>query len=123
MPDGIYLNGNTLGPAKVAHAMLDAIYNKEKYFEYFKWHGYYSFHYPGENDFYDEICGLCALLNNKTVMEQKTVRSTNVWWNEWRDGPPKTDDNYMKLILDEEKTNSSGITGVVSNIYNYFFDN
>lgn len=122
MPEGIYLNARTLGPTKLAHAMLDAIYNKDTYFEFFKWHGYYSFHYPGENDFYDEICGLCDLLNNKTVMNQTTIRRTNVWWNEWHTGPPTSDNNFMKLIIDEEKTNSLGISGIVSNIYDHFFD-
>lgn len=122
MPDGIYLNARTLGPVKLAQAMLDAIFNKKKYFEYFRWHGHYSFHYTGEDEFHDEICGFCELLNNKIAMEQKSVRPTNIWWNEWHNGPPVPPDNFLHLIIDEEKTNTSGITGVVSNIYNHIFD-
>lgn len=86
MPDGIYLNARILGPAKLAKEMIDIIYNKTRYYDFFRWREHYSFHHVGENQYYNEICGLCEMLNNQTLMEKKTVRHTNLWWNEWYNG-------------------------------------
>lgn len=49
--------------------MNDTIYNKDKYYDFFKWHRYYSFHDPSEFPETDEICALCTFLNKE--------RSTN----------------------------------------------
>lgn len=122
MPDGIYLNARTLGPRKLAKEIIDIMYNRTRYYDFFRWHDYYSFHSISENDFYDEICGLCNLLNNKTVMDLKTVRRTNLWWNEWYDGIPTTPERSLELILDEEKPKSAGVAGLVSDVYKYVFD-
>lgn len=121
MPDGIYLDARALGPTKLAKEMIDIMYNKTRYYEFFKWHGYYSFHYTGENNFHYEICGLCALLNNKTRMNEKKNYRTNFWWNEWYNGIPHTTEGLMRLLIDDDNK-PAGIAGLVSNIYNYFFD-
>lgn len=122
MPDGIYLDARILGPAKLAREMVDIIYNKKRYYEFFKWHEHYSFHNTGEDDYHHEICGLCDLLNNKTVMDLNTVRRTNLWWNEWYDGIPDPTGGNLELLLDEEKPKSAGVAGLVSDIYKYVFD-
>lgn len=122
MPDGIYLDARSLGPAELAKEMIDIMYNKTRYYDFFRWHGYYSFHYTGENDFHYEICGLCDILNNQTRIKEKTVIRTNLWWNEWYYGIPDTTEGLIRLIIDEEKPKSSGVSGLVSNIYNYLFD-
>lgn len=109
-------------PAKLANEMMDVIRDRKKYYDFFKWHGYYSFHYTGENSFRYEICGLCEFLNNRTRMNEKSIYRTNLWWNEWLNGPPAPYEGEMRLIIDEEMSNSKGVAGVVSNIYNYIFD-
>lgn len=38
--------------------------NKKRYYEFFKWRRYYSLHDPYETPETDEICALCAFLNN-----------------------------------------------------------
>lgn len=122
MPDGIYLNARTLGPAKLAKEMIDIIYNKTRYYDFFRWHEYYSFHHIIENQYYNEICGLCEMLNNKTVMEKQSVRHTNLWWNEWYNGPPAEAQSAMQLLLDEEKPKSAGVARFAADIYNYIFN-
>lgn len=122
MPNGIYINARTMEPGKLAEQMMDIIRDRKKYHDFFKWHGYYSFHSTSESRFHYEICGLCEYLNNKTKMNQKNIYRTNIWWNEWYNGPPAPHEGQMSLIIDEEKSNSTGIAGIVSNIYNYIFD-
>lgn len=63
MPDGIYLNAKTLGVEKAAKEINDAISNPQRYLDFFKWHGYYSFHNSDDYQYYNSICELCALLN------------------------------------------------------------
>lgn len=55
-------------------------------------------------------------------MDLKTVRRTNLWWNEWYHGIPDPTKGNLKLILDEEKPNSAGVAGLVSDVYKYVFD-
>lgn len=121
MPDGIYINARNLGPARLATEMINIIHDKKRYYDFFKWHGHYSFHFTGENDFYYEVCGLCEMLNNKTRMNKSTVYNTDLWWNEWYNGTPPGD-GRLYLLLDDDKPKDSGIAGFVSNIYNYVFE-
>lgn len=82
MPDGIYLNALTLGVKGLAKEMNDIIHNPRRYFDFFKWHGHYTFHATSDDEYHYEICGLCATLNNKTRSEQRTVYSNiTAWWN------------------------------------------
>lgn len=102
--------------------MAEIISNKEEYYyDFFKWHGYYSFHFTGEDDFHQEICGLCALFNNKTIMARKTIYHTNLWFNEWYDDPSVSRDSDLTLVIDEKKKNIADFEGFVSNLYNYIF--
>lgn len=81
MPDGMYLNAFKLGPQEVARIMNDAIRDKKKYYDFFKWHRYYKFHEPSENADSDEICAFCAFLNDKQQIQKSTVYThiTNFW--------------------------------------------
>lgn len=65
MPKGIYLDANTLEPEELGRIINDTITNKEKYYDFFKWHGHYSFHDPTESADSDEVCALCAFLNDE----------------------------------------------------------
>lgn len=124
LPDGIYLNAYTLGPVKLAQTIAKVISNKKYYYDFFKWHGYYSFHNTEEDDFRQQICGLCTLFNNKTIMTTKTIYHTNVWFNEWYDGPPApyvNDSNLVINVVDEHNKNTTDFSGFVSNLYNYVF--
>lgn len=63
--------------------MNNAIVVKRKYYEFFKWHGYYSFHGTSERRNTDPICEFCALLNNEEKRTATTIhRHTSEWWNQ-----------------------------------------
>lgn len=82
MPEGIYLNANKLGVRKLAKEMNDIILDPQRYFNFFKWHGYYSFHKTGKDNNHDAVCRFCALLNNKTRRNERTVyKHMSKWWN------------------------------------------
>lgn len=101
MPDGIYLDALSLGPAELARRMTEIIANRNKYYEFFKWHGYYSFHDTEEDLYKREVCALCELLNNKTLMQQSIVfTNLSQWWNE--DFPPSHYD-YNNLHINTYK--------------------
>lgn len=83
MPDEIYLNVKELGISGLAKKMDSIIKDPLKYNKFFKWHSYYSFHNPEEDNHHDAVCGLCALLNNKTRRAQRaSYKYITKWWNE-----------------------------------------
>lgn len=81
MPEGIYLDANILGPDKMAETMIQIINDKNKYYDFFKWHEHYTFHSSSEDRYSREICTFCAFLNNN---KNKTniLNSVAQWWNE-----------------------------------------
>lgn len=79
MPKGIYIDALGLKPRELAKQMKDIIIDKERYYDFFRWHGYYSFHDPADDLYHDAICGLCALLNDKT--RQRVYTHITNWWN------------------------------------------
>lgn len=82
MPNGIYLNALTLGVQELAKEMNDIILEPRRYYDFFKWHGYYTFQHTADDEYRDAVCGLCAVLNNKTRKEQRRVYSNiTEWWN------------------------------------------
>lgn len=94
MPDGIYLNARELGPEKLAKEMNDIIKDKQRYYNFFKWQRYYSFHETSEGAYTDELCRFCALLNNmRETNETKTYEDIANWWN----GPQDVQDTCMDL--------------------------
>lgn len=96
MPEGIYLNARHLDPEELAKTMNEIIYNKTKYYDFFKWHRYYSFHNPEDSGYNDEICTLCAMLNNVIQMNRtSTYSSIASWWNEDPDLP----DSFIDAII------------------------
>lgn len=120
MPERIYLNALTLGPAKLAKRMSEIINDTNKYYEFFKWHGYYSFHFTGEDAFHREVCGLCEFLNNKTLMHQNSVFIDIVdWWNGGYVSSNSITGPVWELILDNDKT---GEEGIAAQLVNFVFD-
>lgn len=81
MPQGIYLDANVMQPEELARKMYDIIQDENKYYNFFKWRRYYSFHSPRDSGDSDEVCAFCALLNTKERMNRKSVyRSITRFW-------------------------------------------
>lgn len=80
MPEGIYLDANVLTPDKMAEKMNEIINDNNKYYEFFKWHDHYSFHFSGEDRYSREVCRLCAFLNDnkKRIGILENIAD---WWN------------------------------------------
>lgn len=56
--------------------------NFDNYYDYFRWHRYYSFRSPAEDAFTVEICDLCAVLNERRKSKTKSIFPDVVnWWN------------------------------------------
>lgn len=103
MPDGIYLDANIIPPYQMAQRMNDIINDKNKYYEFFKWHDYYSFHFSGEDRYRGEVCRLCAFLNY-SMNKSSTFEYIAEWWNEEQPPWPTTmpyveEQNQVEKIL------------------------
>lgn len=123
MPDGIYLNAQELGVRGLAKEMNDIIQEPMKYYNFFKWHGYYSFHNSDEDNYHDTVCGFCALLNNKTRRDQRTAYMyITKWWN----GENEDSTNITKFMPAKvndmvEKPSSSDESGFISSLTDFLF--
>lgn len=84
MPTGSYLNAFILNAGDLAREISDSIKSKDKYYNFFKWHSYYSYHPPAESADTDPLCKFCAFLNNASTRHRRRVyeRFTQ-WWNEF----------------------------------------
>lgn len=81
MPDGIYLNAYVLGVAEVVKQMKYIIEDTAKYYDYFKWRHYYSFHSPEVSEYTDNYCNFCTRVNNVILRAQKkTYNHMADWW-------------------------------------------
>lgn len=128
MPEGIYLDALRLKPAELAMTMSKMMNDTYTYYDYFRWHEYYSFHFTGEDSFHREVCGLCELLNNKSRMHQTTVfNNLTQWWNE--ESPTFTDkvkkqyffsDVIPNLILEADFYEPSA-NDLMTGLYNFVF--
>lgn len=88
MPPGMYLDALALGPEALAMKMNDVITHKQKYYDFFKWRRYYSFHEAGESADSDPLCRFCEFLNKRIEMNETNVYPDIVrWFNEKRDWP------------------------------------
>ena len=82
MPDGTYLTARMNNIRMLAKEMANIINDKQKYYEFFKWHNHYSYHNPRESRDTDVHCKLCELVNN----QQKYIKTSvyddfTKWWN------------------------------------------
>lgn len=132
MPDGIYLNARELSPRLLAQHINEAIEDKELYYDYFRWRGYYSFYNPVNLKGESEYCKFCGALNDAKIMA-KSVTYLNLadWWNrppayrpqmnDKNDTKPNThrkrflkktdsltvsDEDGIQLVSDEDYSNS-----------------
>lgn len=89
IPDGTYLNARSLGTKKLAKIMNKTIHSKNGYYKYFKWHHYYTFHYPDESPDSDPICDMCSIFN---IIKQ--MQATSSYMNIsrfWKSDKKKSD--------------------------------
>lgn len=71
-----------LGAEKLAEIMNDTIYDKNKYYDFFKWRRYYSFHDTNvTTGDINGMCALCAFLNDKKHSYTRSVYTniTRFW--------------------------------------------
>lgn len=103
IPDGIYLNAKVLGPQKLAKVMNNTIYRKSRYYNYFKWHHYYTFHYPEESPDSDHICQMCTIFN---IIKQMQATSSYMNINSfWRNYNNKTSSDRSKSQISVSVSN------------------
>lgn len=82
MPDGIYLDARKLGEVELARRMYQIINNRQEYYDFFRWHRYYSFHGTEESAETDDFCVFCASMNDLVQRKEISVYfSLAQWWN------------------------------------------
>lgn len=82
MPEGIYLDARKLGEAELARQMFHIITDKEQYYNFFKWHRYYSFHGTEESAETDDFCAFCATINDLVQRNESSIYvNLAQWWN------------------------------------------
>lgn len=88
MPEGIYLDAIALGEEALARKIYEIILDKEKYYDFFRWHSYYSYHSLADSADTDMLCSFCAFLNNMTMRSERRVYALFTdWWNDYEDIP------------------------------------
>lgn len=93
LPNYSYLDATEHTPRELAKAMQDIINHKEKYFDYFRWHKYYSFHDPYKSADTDDYCAFCTLLNDVGKRRERSVYTHfGKWWNVPLDWPRECSD-------------------------------
>ncbi|KAI8440862.1 hypothetical protein MSG28_009171, partial [Choristoneura fumiferana] len=65
LPPGSYLDARKYKPEELASLMAHLIKTPVAYRDFFRWKNHYSYHRP------KNICGLCAALNNQTMLEAR----------------------------------------------------
>lgn len=114
MPEGSYINAVELGPEKLAKEMADIIKNKTRYYDFFRFHRYYSLHDCNEKPDSDVICNFCAYCNENLKSNITIHEDITRWYNErcdWPTDPPRP-------TIEEP----SVITKFLSDLY-YYLDN
>lgn len=96
--------------------MNDIISNKNKYYNFFKWHRHYSFHETSHDNYTNEICTLCAILNNMIKADDTSVyMDIYQWWN----GSPDVA-HWAEPVVTEETNAVQDAFRIVHNIYDTF---
>lgn len=142
MPDGIYLNSNFLTEEEVAAKINEAIQDKQKYHDYFRWRRYYTYQFISDVGENDPLCEFCALLNNEAFRNQRRVYAGfTKWWNE-DDNHKDTEGIIVKyeesashiksfisyrhknidMTTDEAPSALEGVNNFVGDLFSYYFD-
>lgn len=81
LPDGSYLNANEHTPNETAHMMNEIIKDKQKYYDFMKFHRYYTYHASAESVDTDPLCSFCVFVNDESKRKQRRVYARfTEWW-------------------------------------------
>ncbi|KAJ8729961.1 hypothetical protein PYW07_016999 [Mythimna separata] len=81
MPEGIYVTAEQTRIRELAEEMVDIINDKQKYYDFFKWHNHYSYHELRDSRDTDAYCKLCALVNNQEkYLTTSIYEDFTKWW-------------------------------------------
>lgn len=128
LPDGIYLDATKLGVEELAKEIYDSINDPQRYYDFFKWHGYYSFHEAAVDKYSYSVCELCAFLNKKKNKHERTVRvyeNITDWWNVPIPGDFPFIDSFREYFAVEPTTNLEPVeatTSLVSKLWDFILD-
>lgn len=131
MPDGIYINARSFVPEQLATEIINIIHNMNTYYEYFKWHRYFSYSHLKQSH---NICALCTMLNNETLRTNTSIyMNFSLWWNENQPlnlfEPEVPDsahtqteiwDTHDKRTATEKETTQNSIKEFLSNVLQYY---
>lgn len=96
LPPGSYLDANELTPEELAKTIHSIINDKEKYYNFFRWHKYYSYGHIYDSTETDDYCVFCALLNDYIkIGERSSYTHFARWWNEPSDWPTEWFDGRL----------------------------
>lgn len=137
MPNGIYLNAVQLGEETLAREMNEIINDKNRYYDFFKWRRYYTYHEISESADTNRLCAFCALLNNSTMRSQRRVYARMFeWWNNntvenavvmYDNADPKdkgiiTRPLQIKKLQSNDAPSFLNVGKVFGELYNYYFE-
>lgn len=117
MPEGIYLDATVLEPKEMAERINKIIIDKNQYYEFFRWHDHYSYHFSGENRYSEELCRLCAFLNN-SANKTSTYENITEWWNV--NSPPWPTDPPIPMTEPSLEPVPNTVESVISNLLGFF---
>lgn len=122
MPEGSYLDAGKLGPSGLAKEMNDIINNPGRFYDFFRWQKYYTFHNSVDDDYNAAVCGFCALLNNNTRRNQRAYyRNMTRWWNEWGQNRVYPTTVQVDPPAPEESNIVDNVKDAINKLYDYFF--
>ncbi|CAK1589033.1 unnamed protein product [Parnassius mnemosyne] len=79
LPPDTYLDALKMSPRELADTMARLMQSPILYNSYFRWKNHYTYY---DSSTSDNVCALCAALNNDTLVEQQTVyKNFRTWWN------------------------------------------
>ncbi|CAH2055721.1 unnamed protein product, partial [Iphiclides podalirius] len=79
LPPDSYLNAMTMSVSDLALTMAQLTLSQEQYSQYFRWKSLYTYHDPSTSD---NVCAVCAALNDPSVMRRQTLyEDFRTWWN------------------------------------------
>lgn len=81
MPDGIYLDAGRMSHIELAKTIVEIIQNKSKYYNFFKWHTYYSYHRPEDMVQTNPYCSFCTFINSIDYSKVSVIENFYKWWN------------------------------------------
>lgn len=143
LPDGTYLNAKEYTPLELADKMNEIIHDKQMYYDFFKFHRYYTYHAVAESVDTDPLCAFCAYINDEPRRnERRTYAQFTKWWH--RSDEKKNETHFIeryensgphikaiityryKYVQKEEIVTPSAIESVgsfVDDVINYYFPN